>query len=235
MTLGEKIYALRKQQNMSQEQLSAIMGVSRQAISKWEIGESTPDVDNVVHLSEIFKVTTDYLLKNDEYVEYTPLTRTHKIEETASIIPARRSSYAFARPVFIAGGIGLIMSSLGGLLWPTTADMLFAASLYVICLGLGALVRPYLHKMPVPALAILGAKIILGSFIIVSIGGIQGFLSRDRADMILILAWIFAVTGNGLIFYSCASQFFNKYKKPKPEVIDLRPGAIERDAIEWKN
>ena len=61
--LGEKIYKLRKEKNMSQEELAAQLTVSRQAISKWELGEAVPDTENIVQLSEFFGVTTDYLLK----------------------------------------------------------------------------------------------------------------------------------------------------------------------------
>ena len=64
MTLAEKIQALRKQSGMSQEQLAERITVSRQAVSKWELGESFPDIDNVVQLSKIFSVSTDYLLKD---------------------------------------------------------------------------------------------------------------------------------------------------------------------------
>jgi len=63
MELREKISALRKQRGMSQEQLAEQMFVSRQSISKWENGESIPDLANIVRLSEIFGVSTDYLLK----------------------------------------------------------------------------------------------------------------------------------------------------------------------------
>jgi transcriptional regulator with XRE-family HTH domain len=71
MKLEEKIFILRKQKGMSQEQLAEKMGVSRQSVSKWELGESAPDLANIVGLSEIFGVSTDYLLKdasiNGEY------------------------------------------------------------------------------------------------------------------------------------------------------------------------
>ena len=67
--LGEKIQILRKQKGISQEQLAAQMTVSRQAISKWELGESVPDVENVVQLSKIFNVTTDYLLQSDASIK----------------------------------------------------------------------------------------------------------------------------------------------------------------------
>ena len=63
--LGEKIQRLRKARGMSQEELSAQLTVSRQAISKWELGESVPDTENVVQLSKIFNVSTDYLLHDD--------------------------------------------------------------------------------------------------------------------------------------------------------------------------
>ena len=65
MSLGEKITALRKSRRMSQEQLGEHLSVSRQAVSKWELNESVPDVDKVVQLSKLFGVTTDYLI-NDE-------------------------------------------------------------------------------------------------------------------------------------------------------------------------
>lgn len=66
MTLGEKLQQLRKSKGLSQEQLAAQIAVSRQAISKWELGEAMPDTDNVVQLSKVFNVSIDYLL-NDEY------------------------------------------------------------------------------------------------------------------------------------------------------------------------
>jgi len=64
--LGEKIHKLRKEKGMTQEELAAQITVSRQAISKWELGEAMPDTENVVQLSRLFNVSTDYLLL-DEY------------------------------------------------------------------------------------------------------------------------------------------------------------------------
>ena len=66
MMLGEKIHQLRKGKGLSQEELASQLTVSRQAISKWELGESVPDTENVVQLSKLFDVSTDYLL-NDDY------------------------------------------------------------------------------------------------------------------------------------------------------------------------
>jgi len=63
MRIGEKIQILRKQKNISQEQLAEELNISRQAVSKWETGECLPDMENIVLLSSIFGVTTDYLVK----------------------------------------------------------------------------------------------------------------------------------------------------------------------------
>lgn len=64
MKLGEKILQLRKAKGLSQEQLAAEISVSRQAISKWELGESMPDIENILQLTKIFDVTSDYLLND---------------------------------------------------------------------------------------------------------------------------------------------------------------------------
>lgn len=62
MTLSEKILDLRKKSGMSQEQLAAELGVSRQTVSKWELGTAIPDTIHIVALSRLFGITTDYLL-----------------------------------------------------------------------------------------------------------------------------------------------------------------------------
>lgn len=62
MTLGEKLQALRRSRGLSQEQLALELNVSRQAVSKWELGESTPDLDKLRALCAFFGVTSDYLI-----------------------------------------------------------------------------------------------------------------------------------------------------------------------------
>ena len=65
MTLGEKLSSLRKKQGWSQEELAEKLNVSRQSVSKWESDLSVPDIDKIIKLSEIYAVSTDYLLKSD--------------------------------------------------------------------------------------------------------------------------------------------------------------------------
>ena len=80
MNLGEKLYELRKEKNLSQEDVADRLNVTRQTISKWETNQSTPDFDKIIPLCELFEITSEELLignktvkdeftsKNDEYV-----------------------------------------------------------------------------------------------------------------------------------------------------------------------
>ena len=65
MKLSEKLYWLRKRSGLSQEQLAERLDVSRQAVSKWEIGVSVPESEKLVAISSYFNVSVDYLLKDE--------------------------------------------------------------------------------------------------------------------------------------------------------------------------
>ena len=65
MILAEKITEERKKNGWSQEEMAEKLSVSRQAVSKWESAQSTPDLQKVLRLAEIFGVSTDYLLKDE--------------------------------------------------------------------------------------------------------------------------------------------------------------------------
>lgn len=66
MTIADRIQSLRKAKGISQEELADKIGVSRQAVSKWESEQSSPDLEKVILLSDYFEVTTDFLLKGIE-------------------------------------------------------------------------------------------------------------------------------------------------------------------------
>lgn len=65
MTFAEKFYSLRKEAGLSQEECAENIGVSRQAISRWEMGTATPDMQNLLAISKLFSVSTDYLIRDD--------------------------------------------------------------------------------------------------------------------------------------------------------------------------
>ena len=69
MTMGEIIQTRRAKRGLSQEKLAELVGVSRQAVSKWEVGDAVPDTDKLVPLARALGVTTDELLGNvpEEY------------------------------------------------------------------------------------------------------------------------------------------------------------------------
>ena len=72
MIFADKLIKLRKRAGYSQEELAEKMGVTRQSVSKWESAQSIPDIEKIIKISELFGVSTDYLLKDN-------------IEETADI------------------------------------------------------------------------------------------------------------------------------------------------------
>ncbi|MDE5859026.1 MAG: helix-turn-helix domain-containing protein [Oscillospiraceae bacterium] len=126
MILADKIIDLRKKSGMSQEELAEKMNVSRQAVSKWEGAQSVPDLDKILALSEIFGVSTDYLLKDDfetEEYEYIsadigdkPSLRRVSLEEANKFLKLNEScavKNAFAVTLCILSPITLII--LGGL------------------------------------------------------------------------------------------------------------------------
>ena len=100
MILADKIIELRKKNGWSQEDLAEKLDVSRQSISKWESAQSIPDMNKILKLSEIFGVSTDFLLKDDmdtaEYVEIpVDEDNEHKVrsvsmEEASEFISVRR-------------------------------------------------------------------------------------------------------------------------------------------------
>ena len=82
MSIAERILTLRKSKGMSQEQLAEAVGVSRQAVSKWESEQASPDPEKIITMSEIFGVTTDYLLKGIEPEKEAEKKTEEKTEDT---------------------------------------------------------------------------------------------------------------------------------------------------------
>lgn len=79
MNIADRIQYLRKQKGFSQEELADKVGVSRQAVSKWESEQSTPDLEKIIIMSELFEVTTDYILKGIEPVSTTNKKTIHSL------------------------------------------------------------------------------------------------------------------------------------------------------------
>ena len=65
MTFGEKITMIRKENNLTQEQFAEMLNVSRQSVSKWELGISFPDTEKLIRIGKLFSCSLDYLLKDE--------------------------------------------------------------------------------------------------------------------------------------------------------------------------
>ena len=66
MNLAEKIVFLRKKNSLSQEELAEKLDVTRQSVSKWESGQSVPDLNKIIQIGELFGISLDLLLKDDK-------------------------------------------------------------------------------------------------------------------------------------------------------------------------
>lgn len=84
MILADKIISLRKKSGLTQEDLASQIGVSRQSVSKWESSMAMPDLDKVVKLSQIFSVSTDFLL--DDSLGMEQVIVDEKVEDTSRLI-----------------------------------------------------------------------------------------------------------------------------------------------------
>ena len=84
MKIGKKIMDLRKKNGLSQEELAEKVGVARQTISKWELGETSPDLKQAKELSKIFNVSLDELADND--IKDILIEKTSNTEKLAGII-----------------------------------------------------------------------------------------------------------------------------------------------------
>lgn len=132
MTLGEKIYRLRSGKGLSQEAFGDLLGVSRQSVSKWETDQSQPELEKIVAISDIFGISTDYLLKDkverpeitgaeeNTQTKYVRQKRPHyeyKSKKTVKGIPLVHVNFGLglyrAKGVFAVGNIATGIFSLG--------------------------------------------------------------------------------------------------------------------------
>ena len=95
MNIADRIQQLRKSKGISQEELANSIGVSRQAVSKWESAQSVPDIEKIILLSDYFETTTDFLLKGI----------------APALVPEKRySAMMFALIGTVLNAIGLVSS-----------------------------------------------------------------------------------------------------------------------------
>ena len=119
--LSEKLYQLRKNSGLSQEQLAEQLNVSRQAISKWESGTAVPESEKLIIISNYFGVSVDYLLKDEEkQVKPTGSITEENPKTTAGII------------ICIAGILSMVIWGLLSIFSPKASDQISESSMVTI-------------------------------------------------------------------------------------------------------
>ncbi len=125
MTLGERIKICRQNAGLSQEKTAELVGVSRQAVTKWEAGQSAPNTENLFRLAEIFDTTVDFLLHEEMQDISALVTQIHtqyRAEEEKLIsLKKERQKKNILAAVFTAAGF-LIVYLIGRLIWCYSPD-----------------------------------------------------------------------------------------------------------------
>lgn len=125
--LSEKIYTLRRKNGLSQEQLAEKIGVSRQAISKWEGGSSTPELDKLKALSECFQVTIDELTSEQ------PLnTAISNKEHSNNIKDGKVTDSKIGIGLCLLGAFCLILMGILIIVQPSAVDKMNEASIITL-------------------------------------------------------------------------------------------------------
>ena len=183
MKLAEKIVFYRKRAGMNQEMLADRLGVSRQAVSKWETGEAVPELNKVVLLAKVFDITTDELLLEDEEETTAPEEKPagNWVESMPGVIGRLIRRYGWLLGVRMAVS-GLLFTLIGGAARAISNSMMrgFSNSMFDSIGGFagqtvyidGQIVNGGMFSTPVMSnpVAMLGG-LIMGIGIVMMIGG----------------------------------------------------------------
>ena len=149
--LSEKIYTLRRKNGLSQEQLAEKIGVSRQAISKWEGGLSTPELDKLKTLSEYFQITIDELT-GDQAIN----TSDDAIEKRTSV-PRKTAESKIGICLCFIGAVCLILFGILTVIHPSSINRINESSM-IILNGTGILAALFVLLMILGIVLILKKK-----------------------------------------------------------------------------
>ena len=131
MALSEKLHALRKKSGLSQEQLAEQLGVSRQAVSKWETGKAVPESDTLIAISEYFHVTLDYLMKETDSAGPGTEPDTRK-ENDRPDAGTGREKRILGLVICVGGAVCLMIWGLVSILLPAASDRIGESSVITV-------------------------------------------------------------------------------------------------------
>ena len=132
--LADRLVELRKEHKFSQEALAEKLGLSRQSISKWERAEASPDTDNLIALAEVYGITLDQLLGNEETTDTTTEASTETVEEKNELSENQvkgkkrllRAPLLFLGAVALYVGGGIVLGVFWWLMMWTLFPLVFA-------------------------------------------------------------------------------------------------------------
>ena len=133
MNLGENIYRLRTERNMSQGHFADAMEVSRQSVSKWENNSAVPELDKLVKMAQVFGITLDELVSGEKKEEHAPPPPPQPAQEK---IPAKRglSHQQILGIILLAfGGLSLIVFTVVGIFTGMWLLGLFISLPFLLC------------------------------------------------------------------------------------------------------
>ena len=177
MILAEKITELRKKNGWPQEELAEKLDVSRQSISKWEGAQSTPDMNRILKMSEIFGVSTDYLLKDEMVLQQEELPE--KREETG--LPIRQVSMEEADSFLVYKEMSSRRISLGVMM------CILSPVLLIVLSGLYDAGRIALTDAAVAGIGLIALLLLVGGAVGIFVTtGLQGqkyeYLEKEEID-----------------------------------------------------
>lgn len=170
MTLAEKILSLRTERDMSQDDLAEKLEVSRQSVSKWETGQSTPDLDKIIKLADLFGVSVDELVREGERPQPPEPSRPQVVyveREKQELSPVQKLGV-----IMEASGAALAVIGIMG------APLLVFAAVALVILGLPLLLAKKHPWLWLGWLAVGLSCLILNPYVAVCPWGLIGGLQR---------------------------------------------------------
>ena len=141
MILADKIIELRKKNGWSQEEFGEQIGVSRQAVSKWESMQTVPDINKIIAMAEVFGVSTDYLLKDEIETPEKEEVKEKPIEsDTKRIVTMEEANQYLSAVKEASKGIGIGLFLL-------CVSPIIAAILYAVGIGGSVPFIPYIMDL----------------------------------------------------------------------------------------
>ena len=150
--LSEKIYTLRRKSGLSQEQLAEKIGVSRQAISKWEGGLSTPELDKLKALSECFQITIDELTGNQVIGVFEDA-----MKKTEDLTPRKTGESKVGIFLCLTGAVCLILFGILIVIYPSSVSQINESSMITLN-GTGIFITLFVLLMILGIILILKKK-----------------------------------------------------------------------------